>query len=221
MNQPITAIFIPAFKRSNRFQAVIDNITANTPENTYKIYFILEKNDQPSIDECIHLDLNFYLNEHEACYAGAINTAYEKTTEPYFFTGADDLNFHTGWLSKALDCMENGKEVIGTNDMGDIPIGEARDATHYLISRKYIQEQSGRIDCPNMVLYPYEHNYTDKEFIETAKARGVYAYAKESLVEHLHWAWNKAKMDETYQRGFESNERDRQTYLSRQHLWKT
>lgn len=213
-----TAIFIPTFKRPAKLAGVIKDIITNTDE-PIKVYFIVEKEDQGSIDELKRLNATCVLNRYEPCYAGAINTAYEVTDEPIFFTGADDLNFHKGWLSNALSHLNEAVKVVGTNDMGAVPIGPQRDATHYLVDREYIRNQSGRVDCPDMVLYPYKHNYTDKEFVETAQVRGVYAYCPESLVEHMHWAWQKAKMDETYLKGFESNSIDQQTFNQRRHLW--
>lgn len=214
----VTAIFIPTLGRPDKLQRVADNIHKNTIA-PHKIYFIVELGDEGSIRAALALGEAIIINEHEPCYAGAINTAYEKTTEPYFFTGADDLDFHPLWLETAILFARMGVGVVGTNDLGQIPIGGERDATHYLVSRQYIDEQSGRIDAPKTVLYPYQHNYTDKEFIEVAKSRGQYRYVPESVVEHLHPVWGKGQNDETYKKGVVTSNQDQQLYMQRQHLW--
>lgn len=214
----LLAIFIPTLNRSDKLQRVVDNIRQHTPVD-HEIYFIVEGHDTASAEKAIELGAKVIVNKREKSYAGAINTAYEETSEDFFFTGADDLDFHINWFEMAVSHMSDKIGVVGTNDLGLVPIGPERDSTHYLIARKYIQEHSGVIDIPNQVLYPYEHNYTDKEFVETAKKRGMFVYVPVSVVEHYHPVWNKAQWDEVYQKGRDSSERDRATYQKRQSLW--
>lgn len=223
INTPKTkscAVLIPTFGRPHALHRVIDNLFENTPEDAFTAYFILEPNDYESQQVAQRLRARVIFNEELPSYSGAINTAYRKTLEPYFFTGADDLGFHAGWLDYAMTCMQKGFQVVGTNDMGGIPIGKERDSTHYLVDRDYIKKKSGVIDMKNTVLYPfYNHNWTDKEFIETAQKRGVYAYAPESKTEHLHPAWGKGQMDATYKKGQMTSDKDREIFLGRRHLW--
>lgn len=218
-NHKTVGIFIPTYGRPHELSRVVDNIIENTPFESFTIYFILEESDQASFDVAKNLKAEIIINKGKPCYADAINTAYHKTNEPYFFTGADDLGFYRGWLEEAMKLMIDPIKVVGTNDLGSIPIGVERDATHYLVARDYIKKQSGVIDQPNTVLFSYLHNWTDKEFLETARSRGVYSYSEESKVEHAHPVWNKAQWDETYRKGQRTSEQDRHTYLSRQSLW--
>lgn len=214
-----TAIFIPTFGRPHALHRVIDNLFENTPEDLFTAYFILEQGDSESYAIAQRLRARVIFNSGLPCYADAINTAYRKTLEPYFFTGADDLGFEPKWLETALSYMKDGKQVVGTNDLGSIPIGEQRDATHYLVKTSYINKHSGVVDIPNTVLYFYKHNYTDKEFVETARSRDAYIYAPDSRVNHFHPVWNKGQWDATYKRGNETSEEDKRTFLQRQHLW--
>ena len=97
------AIFIPTFGRHHKLQAVYDNVVAST-QHPITVYFICEQHDTKSIQAVQEIQgARLIINTHKACYAGAINCAYEQTIEPYFFTASDDLNFHFGWLEK---CME-------------------------------------------------------------------------------------------------------------------
>lgn len=215
------AVFIPTFGRPHELSRVVDNLYENTTSDLFDLYFIVEKGDQATIDAIKPLRAKMIINEGQPCYADAINTAYHKTREPYFFTGADDLGFYPEWLEQALSKMDDNIAVVGTNDLGGIPIGEQRDSTHYLVKREYIKKQSGVVDMKDTVLYPYKHNWTDKEFIETARLRNAYVYCPDSKTEHNHWAWGKAQMDATYKRGNESSAEDERTFKNRQHLWTT
>lgn len=213
------AILIPTFERSHSLQRVVDNIHENTL-GEYTIYFIAEPRDLGTIKAVKGTTAQLLLNEQEPCYAGAINTAYHKTKEPYLFLGADDLAFHQGWLKACLSRFRYGVEVVGTNDLAHPDVLAGTTATHSMVTRRYIREEGGRADMKDTVLYPYKHNYCDTEFIATAKARGVFMPCLDSKVEHLHWAWGKAPMDSTYRKGFGHNTSDRLLYQERSHLWR-
>ncbi|MGH3493349.1 MAG: hypothetical protein ACRDRL_19155, partial [Sciscionella sp.] len=55
----------------------------------------------------------------------------------------------------------------------------------------------------------------DDEIVAAGRARGVWAMALGSIVEHLHPAWGKADLDETYRLGHASAETDRQLFEQR------
>lgn len=214
----MTAIFIPTLNRPHKLSEIALNITETTPE-PHTIYFILEESDIESQKAVTELGEQYILNTGSSCYADCINTAYHQTKEPYIFLGADDIKFYPGWLSKAKACFLRGINVVGTNDLHHPGVLEGTHATHYLVKRKYLKTEGGRVDMKDTVLYPYAHNYTDTEFIQTAIARGTFMPCLESKVEHMHWCWGLADRDETYYKGFNENERDRTIYEQRRHLW--
>ena len=59
---------------------------------------------------------------------------FHATTEPYVFTGADDVIFYQGWLTAALGAMKAVDGVVVVNDLFN------PDGTLALISRRYIDE---------------------------------------------------------------------------------
>ena len=65
----------------------------------------------------------------------------------------------------------------------------------------------------------YHHWFCDDELIATAGKRGVYAYASDAVVEHLHAKAGKAPDDDTYRKGEEKWELDRSIFNGRAHLW--
>jgi len=100
-----------------------------------------------------------------------------------------------------------------------------RHATHPLVRRSYVEEH-GTIDEPGKVLHEgYDHQWVDNELVETAKARGAWAFAKNSHVEHLHPFWpdgkggKKGEMDATYEKALSSPRKDMALFRSRRRLW--
>ncbi len=163
------------------------------------------EDDAPTRAAVDAADERCIVNTGPQTYAGAINAAYHATDEPYFFCGADDLRFYPGWLTHALAAMTDGIE-------GAI-------APHFLVRRRYIARYSGVGDQPDTVLSAYDHNYTDTEFVGTARARRMYRYCPEAIVEHLHPLWGKAQDDPIYEKGRRRYEEDGQRYIRRRPLW--
>jgi hypothetical protein len=104
-------------------------------------------------------------------------------------------------------------------------------ATHYLVSRWYLENAGGVADAPPgdpswpaslrppVLFEGYDHNYTDTEFIETARARGVFAPCLDAVVEHLHVVAGKAQWDETYRKGAARMGDDEVLFQQRRGLW--
>lgn len=209
------AVIIPTFHRVKSLEAIARNVHNNTQSHT--LYFVCEPDDQASIDEVNQLNELLILNKQPGTHTGAANTAYYKTSEPFFIIANDDFNFHPGWDVAALAKMNEGHSVIGLNDGGSDSFTQIT-----LVRRSYIEEQSGCIDLPNTLYFPgYNHNFVDTEFAQTAMKRGVFAICKESVVEHMHWTYGKAVKDATYEKSFKTSPVDQRLFESRKHLWET
>ncbi len=161
------------------------------------------------------------INTGTPTYAGAINVAFHATDDPYFFCGADDLRFYPGWLAHALAAMTDGIGVVGVDDLAYADTVKGERVPHFLVRRLYIARYSGVIDQPNAVLSVYDHNYTDTEFVATARARRMYRYCPEAIVEHLHPLWGKGEDDPIYEKGKRRYEEDGQRYIRRRPLWES
>lgn len=184
------------------------------------MYFIHDHDDFPEVEAIERANVE---KEAICCsgnYATKINSGVEYTDEPFIFTGADDLEFHPGWYAKALEKMTKDIMVVGTNDLCNPAVIAGMHATHFLVKREYFAQ--GTIDEPYKLLHEgYEHEWVDNEFIETAKARGVYAHADEAVVEHLHPMVGKAPMDQLYEGSQGRIQRGGQLFMQRQLLWRT
>ena len=200
-------ILIPTLNRSHILKQRVENALANSPAGTTVLLII---DDEESHKVCMENNFDFHL--YAAPYPAKINEGYRYVETPYFFIGADDLNFHPNWFEEALK-ME--KPVVGINDL----VGTGPASTHFLVYTKYIQEKSGVLDMPNTVMYPYLHNFCDAELWKTTTYRGDYTYAKDSIVEHMHPSVGKALEDDINRKNQSTFALDEATFNERKHLW--
>lgn len=217
-------ILVPKLGRPERNEPLLDSVALAT-EGEFCVMFICSPGDDAAIESCRSFDAHdvvetivtpFELTPGD--YAKKINLGYRVTTEPWLFQAADDLEFHRGWDSKALNVAwkHPGAGVIGTNDMGNPKVKRGLLSTHSLISRTYIDERGGSLDGPGVVLHEgYAHNFVDEELCGLARARGAFQFSTRSKVEHLHPHWRKGELDETYERGLEDFAADRKLFARR------
>lgn len=134
---------------------------------------------------------------------------------PWLLFVGDDVEFHPGWLDAALTVAEaTGADVVGTNDLGERH--DAENAVHPLIRRAYITEQGACWDGPGVVFHEgYRHHFTDAELSHVSREREVWAAAPLAVVEHLHWRWEKAPLDDTYKLGARDIATDRALFYDR------
>lgn len=206
------AILVPVLKRPHRVKPLLASIRKATPDA--RVLFIADPGDNPEIDaigdeEFITVDGN---------YARKINEGVAHTTEPLLFFGADDLNFHPGWLEAARSRLLPPVGVVATNDMCNPRVTAGELATHPLVSREYCER--GTIDDPTRPLHEgYPHEYVDREFSETAQLRGAFAYAPDSVVEHLHPMVGKAPLDDLYKGSLMRMRQGVRLYRRRRYKW--
>lgn len=215
------AILVPVLERPHRVAPLLASIEAATPGA--EVWFLADPQDDAQISAVMRHGTEAVGVLHQLDFAGGsyaekINRAVALTKTPFVFLGADDLNFRSGWFEAAKAALERGVEVVGVNDLLRRRRGRRGHATHFLMTRNYAERPTidgGRGPlCEN-----YTHNFVDDELIATATARGVYAYAQDAHVEHLHWMNRKAAVDETYQRGKDAFEADRALFGERELLW--
>lgn len=217
------AVIIPTFGRANRVERIVANVTDAT-ETPHRVVFAVEADDRATIEACDRVGADFVVNECSRNYSGAMTTAYRHTSEPFLFAGADDLRFHPGWDTAALRHMDDWVWVVGTNDLLNPYVRAGMHATHYLVDRRYLDEIGGVVDQgPGSFLNDaYTHQWTDTEFIGTAKARARFRPCLESIVEHLHAYSDKPGReapDATTTKAMVNAEIDAALYDSRKHLW--
>jgi glycosyltransferase involved in cell wall biosynthesis len=123
-------------------------------------------------------------------YAEKVNLGYSVTSEPWVLLVGDDVEFKPGWIEAARK-LSDTYDVIGTNDSSGAPknpeVAAGRHADHFFVRRAYVEEYGASLDGPG-ILAPdcYRHWFVDREMVELAKVRGVFAPCLEAVVEHHH-----------------------------------
>lgn len=213
------AIVVPMLGRPHRVAPLIESIEATTPHA--RVVFVCSPDDR-HVHDAIHSTGRERLTvpgPRPGDYARKINAGIEHTDEPLIFMAADDLLFHPGWFQAATAMLTDGIGVVGTNDLGNPRVIRGEHSTHSLITRDYV-ERFGTIDEPGKAMHEgYHHEFCDDELVETAKHRNAWAFAADSIVEHLHPHWGKAPTDSIYDAQRARMRASRQHYRRRQRLW--
>lgn len=217
---PVIDILIPTWGRQHRIVQRSEQIHAATVVD-HRIVWIVEGDDVLSMASVPPGDWRV-VNRRTRNYAGAINTAFLWSDSPQVFLAADDVVFHPGWDLAAQACLDGWFQVVGTNDLLNPFVESGMHATHYLVDRAYVSLfGSGVIDSdePILLYEGYSHNFTDTEFIGTAKARCRFRPCLDSIVEHRHMVNQKALEDDTYRKNQERLAEDTVEYDRRRRLW--
>lgn len=216
---PPVAILVPVLGRPHRVAPLLESIEAATPE-PHRVMFLTSRDDDATVAAITAAGGTHQSIDDPGTYVRKVNAGFAAADEDVFFAAADDLDFHPGWYPAAVAKLVDGIEVVGTNDLGNPRVVAGRHATHNLFTRRYIEDAGGTVDHTGQVLHEhYRHWYCDDEFVGTAQARGVWAFAADSVVEHLHPEFGKADTDATYELGRAHNAEDRRRFRSRRHLW--
>jgi len=216
-------ILVPVLARPQNAASLVASISEATTE-PHRIVFICSLGDDAEIAACYMTGADIMVADWEAGpadFAMKINRGFHEIAGEFVFLGADDLRFHPGWDVAALEVAEKtGAGVIGTDDLGNAYVRQGRHSTHSLVRRSYAEDPGCTVDGTGEIYCElYQHNFVDVELVETASARGQWAFAAGSKVEHLHPFWKKGEMDETYEKSIAGMREDKRLFASRRHLW--
>lgn len=179
-------IVVPLLHRAHRMPTMLASAQATVP--AARVLAVCTPNDTAVIRAVDAAGVERLMVPYDPTgdWARKINAGYRHTTEPLIFTGADDLLFHPGWFEAATAKLGPGVGVVGTNDMCNPRVMRGEHATHFLVTREYADKQ-GTLDGPGAVVVEcYVHEYVDTEAVGTAKKRGSWIFAVDSVVKHQH-----------------------------------
>ena len=211
-------ILVPVLSRPQNVQPLLESLAVTgTP---YRVFFICSPLDKEQIEACRATNAETLVVDwqpNRGDYAKKINWAFGRTDSEWVFSGADDLRFQAEWDTLALDlASKSQKSVIGTNDLHNPSVQRRMASTHTLFRRSYIEEYGGTEDDSGRVLCElYDHQFVDTEFVGVARTRGVWAFSKYSIVEHLHPHWGNAEWDATYRKAIRATNADYRLYRKR------
>jgi len=211
----LTAILIPSLNRPKNLERVLLNIRYTTPE-PHRTYVMISKDDIDSQRICRGHSAIFWTDSDSDLqyFVPRIQALFEKTSEPWIFTGSDDIVYPYGWLTNCFSVADSGTKIICPND-GHNPKG-----TNFLVDREYIMTEGGNWDTPGYVYHPsYRHNRSDDEMVNVALYRKIYTRAMDVLIESTHPSWGNAPNDSTYERVALVSAADEALFQSRAPLW--
>jgi hypothetical protein len=135
----------------------------------------------------------------------------------------DDVKFRGGWWEAFLEAAKDPDAgLISSNDMGNPYVTSGTHATHPFISTKYVEEQGASWDGPGHICHTgYRHWWVDEEWSVKANHDGVFRYAPDCKIEHLHPTWGKGQQDDTYAIGWKHGADDADLYQRRHEHAKT
>lgn len=211
-------ILVPVLGRPQNVRPLLDSLKVT--KASYRVFFICSPIDAEQIASCQASGAITLICEwapEAADFARKINWAFPQTDADFVFQAADDLRFHPNWDVHALRVAGHREAgVIGTNDLGNPLVKRGGHSTHSLIRRAYIETFGGTYDDSGLVFCEkYDHQYVDNEFVQTAIRRGQWAFAKRSIVEHLHPNWRKSAFDATYEKALRATSADARLYAQR------
>lgn len=222
-------VLCPVLDRPHRAQPVADSLYETTGGEA-TLVFLCSPGDDAEIAACRKVrgatTIIVPFERGPGDYARKINYGIANTSSDLIFQGADDLRFHPDWLQHAERVLGRGREigVVGTQDLGNRLVKFGRHSTHSLVTRAYVER--GTVDEPGKLMHEgYCHNFVDTEMVETAMHRRAWAFAKLSVVEHLHPHWpdgkggQKGEMDATYELGLGDFRTDQLRFFARRKLW--
>ncbi len=179
------AILIPVLGRPHHIGPLMESIYDTVPDARV-VFLVTPDDDAESTCETANREVVRVGWRPVGDFARKINIGYRYTAEPLLFVGATDLRFEPGWFEAAVAQLGPGIGVVGTNDACNPRVIAGEHAVHWLVTRDYA-DRYGCIDQPGAILHEgYVHEYCDDELVGTAKARGAWAMATDSVVRHLH-----------------------------------
>lgn len=210
------AIWLPTYKRPHKLQQVADNIKEATV-NSYTLYFGLEPDDEAGIEAARKVEgAVVIINPYEMGYSNTVQAMYEQSSEEFAMHANDDFLFLPNWDAQPIAMFETPHIMM----VGVKQREEDTDCSAICFWRtSYIKDQSGVMDIPNRVFYPYHHNYQDTESTRTAQKRGVWAKCDAPCIDHQHPGFTGGQKDETYKKNDATTGIDERTFDSRRHLW--
>lgn len=205
-------ILVPVLSRPHKAQVISDSIHGATTVD-HVVHFLCSYGDAEEIAACEATGDTVSVMRFKAGradFAKKINWGAKKAQTEYVQVGADDLVFHLGWDIEAIAvATDSGKGVIGTNDLHNPRVKRGYSSTHPFVRKAYLEKWGGTYDNTGYLFSEmYDHQYVDDEFAQTAQARHEWAFARNSVVEHLHPYFKKATMDATYEKALRDTQPD-------------
>lgn len=207
-------VIVPTVKaRTPNLEPLLQSLRASTGMATAYVVCDPDADEQQRITK----EYGGIVVEAPGSFAKKINAAYPHTDSPWLKVVGDDCRFRPGWLDQSqLVARLYGAKVVGSNDQSNPRVMAGDHATHWMVSRDYIDTEGASWDGPGVFAHEgYRHWFVDDEIVIAAKMRGVFQVALGAVVEHFHPMVGKAEMDEVYEKNDRYSSQDRDLFKKR------
>ena len=216
------AVLVPAVNRPENVARLVESFNASN-DGTASLYYILDPDQKAQIKAVKKAGASWFPALRGTSFASKMNEGFANTTEDFVFLTGDDVEFTPGWIEAARE-LSDRYHVIGTNDtdgrVKNPNVAAGKHADHFFVRRSYVEDEGASLEGPG-ILCPeaYYHFFTDKEMIQLARARGVFAPCLSSVVIHHHPGYDGREdlreADQTYMKAVEFSEMDQIAFRRR------
>lgn len=221
-----TTVVIPTLWRPHQIAPFLDALYTNAGSIPIRPVFLVQEDDEATLIAVARAGVDMLTFPADAdglpaTMVAKCNAACAQVTTPFFFGASDDIRLLPGCLEAAHEALtEPGRQVACVSDGIHAHQHGGELTGHCLVRTSYIRERSGVLDEPNMVMHPgYFHFYSDIEFWQTGKARGVYVSCHDARIDHPHPNAGTAERDRVHDLSIRYRRRDAVTFRQRAHLW--
>jgi hypothetical protein len=205
-------ILIPTYKRPEKIRLLIENIKKTSTKATP--LFIIRPDDKETEKILINKKAKYLKTFLE--YMGCINLGVKKTSKPFIFCGADDIEFTKDWDLKLLEVMKDEKIMV-TGGIDDWTVSQSGVHTsHPLVRRTYLGQSYWNATTNDLYCPEYNHYQGDIELEQLAHYKNVIKVCKDCIIHHNHYVNGKATEDTTYTVSRDKHiKNDTETFLKR------
>lgn len=180
-------------KRPERLRTMVTTAfdTASHP-GSLSFSFYVDDDDVPPVMPAIISSLIVWTIGPRVPLSHAYNAACKESNGVIIHMSADDNVYKTrGWddaVRAAFDKIPDRLALVYCRDGNQ----DEKLATHPFLSRRWV-DVLGYLEPPH-----FGGMYSDTWLHEIARHIGRLVYLPDVLIDHLHWSFGKAAMDETY-----------------------
>lgn len=208
-----TSLLLPSAYRAHNLMGCLNAMLSTLDGNGIELLMSCVEDDTLSITIAESYKADRLVirtkDEYQNGFVWIVNELASQATGDVLALMADDLNCHEHWLMRCLDRLDRqGGGLVGFNDLSS---NGDEYAAHFIVDRRFLVESMGG------VLYPPQYFcwWCDREISDKAQAAGLYAWAREAIVEHRHYSFGKAAIDQTYADAMQHYDNDLWLYRTR------
>lgn len=208
-------VVVPVMRRPKNATKFMSSIRKATPEGVATVVAVCDDDDHETRRAWERRDATVLRAERGRTFPNKVQHAYLNTSESWILLVGDDVEFQLGWWDAAM-AVADGHALISTNDCGNPYVTTGELAIHPIMRRTWVDESGGSWDGPGHIAHEgYTHGFVDWEWSTKARDEGMFVFASDCVVKHMHPVWQRGKWDSVYSEGIRRAARDSALFKQR------